>query len=680
MESCSQLSQSSAVSNASTIPPEIVENEDEEFVNEINRVNDLYFGNLSNTSDVDPEYHSDNAESSDENESDGEIEDRENLVPIEQSEVDKNEIDQFQKFNSKTCGCSRLYGKPCSEVVDLESLLEYRNTCLEMNKEELDMMIKVQLFHHRRNDKVTSAKKHRSKERERIRQEYFFNGHQVCRETFAFCHGVYRKTVDALARSLDKDGLAPRIHGNIGKHPKHALTVNDVQSVKDFLTSYGNNFGLPLPGRLPNYRDCRAIVLPSDKTKADIHQDYLLAAESLHLRKICLSEFKRVWLNTCPHVLISKPSTDLCYKCQSYANILVHGGNMTEEEKEQHLEKYTAHVEKSKMQRDYYRRQCEVSKTSFSALPNERKTRGQPICSLEGTQHYSFDYAQQIHYPHYAQQVGPLFFKTPRKCQCFGICSEGSGSQIFYLIDESQHSGKGANSVASMIHHHFQHKGYGEMNLQLHMDNCTGQNKNNTVIGYGMWRVMTGRHMTIEFSLMEAGHTKFHPDWHFGLWKVKWRGTTAENLEEVAKSVAHSSRNNHNIPQLVEDPQYPVIFYDWSTFLKQYFKPIPQLKQYHHFRMTHEHPGVVHLRKYAGDEEITVNILKHKDFRFPNMDASLPTVIKACGLDAQRQWYLYDEVAPYCASHEACPRPSVPKPSAIKVEQKVKLGKRKCAN
>ena len=40
---------------------------------------------------------------------------------------------------------------------------------------------------------------------------------------------------------------------------------------------------------------------------------------------------------------------------------------------------------------------------------------------------YSFDHAQQVHYPHYAQQVGPLFFKTPRKYQCFGICAEGSG-------------------------------------------------------------------------------------------------------------------------------------------------------------------------------------------------------------------------------------------------------------
>ena len=56
---------------------------------------------------------------------------------------------------------------------------------------------------------------------------------------------------------------------------------------------------------------------------------------------------------------------------------------------------------------------------------------GQPTCSLSGIQHYSFDYAQQVHYPHYAQQVGPIFFKTPRRCQCFGVCSEGSGKQIY---------------------------------------------------------------------------------------------------------------------------------------------------------------------------------------------------------------------------------------------------------
>ena len=52
---------------------------------------------------------------------------------------------------------------------------------------------------------------------------------------------------------------------------------------------------------------------------------------------------------------------------------------------------------------------------------------GQGVQANDVTVHYSFDYAQQVFYPHQAQQVGPIYFKTPRKCQCFGVCCETSG-------------------------------------------------------------------------------------------------------------------------------------------------------------------------------------------------------------------------------------------------------------
>jgi hypothetical protein len=34
-----------------------------------------------------------------------------------------------------------------------------------------------------------------------------------------------------------------------------------------------------------------------------------------------------------------------------------------------------------------------------------------------------------------AQQVGPIYFKTPRKCNVFGVCSEGSGNYLFIDLD-----------------------------------------------------------------------------------------------------------------------------------------------------------------------------------------------------------------------------------------------------
>lgn len=190
-----------------------------------------------------------------------------------------------------------------------------------------------------------------------------------------------------------------------------------------------------------------------------------------------------------------------------------------------------------------------------------------------------------------------------------------------------------------------------------------------------MWRIMTGRHRSIEFSLMEAGHTKFSPDWHFGLWKMKWRHSTAETLDEVAESVRRSSRNGHNIPQLINDAEKLVSFYDWTSFFEAFFKKLPSISKFHHFRMSEESPGVVFVKAYRSSAEKPINILKRGQ-QLPNVD-TLPSVITPKGLDAARQWYLYDEIRPFCRdtsdSLQSCPKPVCPKPR-VKIDPE----KRKC--
>ncbi|XP_062584977.1 uncharacterized protein LOC134246611 [Saccostrea cucullata] len=91
---------------------------------------------------------------------------------------------------------------------------------------------------------------------------------------------------------------------------------------------------------------------------------------------------------------------------------------------------HTAYVFQAKLQRDYYRHQCTTSKEAFVSLPEKcKQTRNAP-CSVDMEMHYSWDYAQQVHFPHHAQQVGPIFFKTPQKCNVFGVCCESSGLHI----------------------------------------------------------------------------------------------------------------------------------------------------------------------------------------------------------------------------------------------------------
>ena len=118
-------------------------------------------------------------------------------------------------------------------------------------------------------------------------------------------------------------------------------------------------------------------------------------------------------------------------------------------------------------------------------------------CSKQITMHYSFDFAQQVHYPSDPLQPGLIYFLTPRKCGIFGVCCEAVQQQVNYLIDEGMATSKGSDAVISYLHHFFLRYGLGEEALQLHCDNCAGQNKNQYMLFYFIWRTI---HVSTETS------------------------------------------------------------------------------------------------------------------------------------------------------------------------------------
>ncbi len=125
-----------------------------------------------------------------------------------------------------------------------------------------------------------------------------------------------------------------------------------------------------------------------------------------------------------------------------------------------------------------------------------------------------------------------------------------------YICDEAGSIGKGANVVISELHHYLENHGLGQLlpvmiiiiypkyicqnnigekTLILHADNCCGQYKNNTMIQYLAWRVLTGRHTDISLSFLVVGHTKFTPDWCSGLVKRLYRRTDVGGLDDFVQ-------------------------------------------------------------------------------------------------------------------------------------------------
>ena len=169
--------------------------------------------------------------------------------------------------------------------------------------------------------------------------------------------------------------------------------------------------------------------------------------------------------------------------------------------------------------------------------------------------------------------------------------------------------------VISYLHHYFEHYSLGANDLDLHCDNCSGQNKNKYMLAYLMWRCLTGLNKSITLNFLITGHTKFAPDWCFGLLKQKFRKCDVSSLADMEEVVRKSTHKGVNILHLVgdENGNCSVPTYNWQTFLLPFSKAVNGIKQYHHFEFSHEHPGRVIMKKVVDDKEpVTENILTKK--------------------------------------------------------------------
>ena len=199
--------------------------------------------------------------------------------------------------------------------------------------------------------------------------------------------------------------------------------------------------------------------------------------------------------------------------------------------------------------------------------------------------------------------------------------------------------------------------------MYLHADNCTGQNKNNAMIHYLSWRVLVGLHKNITLSFLVVGHTKFAPDWCFGLLKKKFRRTKVGSLSDIAQVVNNSA--TVNIPQIcgTEDGQVIVPTYNWKDDLSIRFKTVKNIKTYHHFRFTSEKPGSVFVKTHADSDETEIQLLH--SLSWSPSSSQLPPLVEPRGLLPERQWYLYQHIREFCPDYAkdiVAPLPTVPKP------------------
>ena len=576
---------------------------------------------------------------------------------------------------STGCGCHKLKVTPCSRQFSLSYVEEFRASCAELTPAELDMVIMGQrMAGMNTSDIVSTLARHKEDDREKCYTTFTHQGKPVCLKMFRFLHGIGEKRLKNLTKSVKRNGLCPRVHGNTNKRLRHSLSFTSTEYVVRFLFSYAEQHALLLPGRIPGYTRDDLQLLPSSVSKRAVWKVYHDAAEvEGTINPVAYTTFCYLWRTLVPSVVIMKPRSDLCWQYQQNSAAIVHMANGSEAEKSSTISDALEHLRVVKMERAQYKAVCEECKESVQAhfVTNGEFTPPPPWsrtpCNSNNIKvHYSFDYAQQVHYPSDPLQPGLIYFLTPRNCTVFGVNCEALPRQVNFLTDEAGDCGKGANAVVSRLDFFFHNHGFGEKDVFLHADNCTGQNENNCMVQYLAWRVMTNQHSNITLSFLPVGHTKFSPDWCFGLFKRQYRRTKVGSLQNIAEVVNTSAECN--IAQLVsrEDGTTIVPTLDWTDFFATQFKKIPGIKKLHHFHVTSSSPRHVFVRERSDTVEQDIDLLKEP--WTPDADTK-PDVIPPKGLNPDRQWYLYEQIRPFCPPNDqdtTCPLPTVPRPGGSK--------------
>lgn len=528
---------------------------------------------------------------------------------------------EISDWKSSATGC-RCKGTSCYGKLDSDKLENLVYSLRNISKVSRKQYLVGQLAASMR---TTAAS---AKER-----EYYFShhllGNVVCKTAFLAITGLGEHVYRQLRSVAEQCNAEVPAHGSAGGLPHNAISAERAEQVTAFIRNSAAVHGLPQPAAPRGRAEVAPIYLPTAHNKKTVYQEYekVIGSEDA----VSYKTFCKLWNVHAPDVIVMKPRTDVCVHCDRHREQIKFARN--EEEFSAASKALASHLESARDERAYYRDTIDTAKED-----NE-------------TCHLTFDFAKQLELPQHSRQVGPIYFKVRFRVQLFGICNEAEKQQHNYFFHEGQSIGTdgskahGPNAVISMLDNYLSKHCAGKKNLLLHADNCVGQNKNKTVIGYLLWRTMTGRNDTIELSFMRVGHTRCSVDGYFGLLKQSYRANDVDTMDDVVRVIDASCVANHAVP-------FDWSWRPWDDFMSAYFNPIKGIRKFQHFRVSSAEPGVVHVRDSCLDMEHTIKLMK------PGVDsvpADLPNPVAPPGISELRLKYLDKQIAEHLTQQADAP-------------------------
>ena len=295
--------------------------------------------------------------------------------------------------------------------------------------------------------------------------------------------------------------------------------------------------------------------------------------------------FKTIWNKYLPFVTIRSSAKDTCIDCHIFRNqqryknhvdynppseadiscmALPRRAEETLESHESIIMRAAAHVKEALGQKAMAGKKIRAAKE------------GNGVVTLV------IDYCQNLEVPFLPiDQPGDCYYFSPISVYCLGIVDTITDRLHAYVYPESA-GAKGANNVVSFLYHFLKTNYFTNPisncplpSLNLIMDNCGGQNKNNTVIKACAYFVEVGWFKEVSINFLIKGHTKNSCDRCFNLLKQQYH-------KNNVYSFPHCLEVLRSCP-MVEVIDATDLSYEWSKLLNSfYMNVVPGTVQRNH--------------------------------------------------------------------------------------------------
>ncbi|XP_019855292.1 PREDICTED: uncharacterized protein LOC109584126 [Amphimedon queenslandica] len=193
---------------------------------------------------------------------------------------DLQEEEELSKFFEHGCGCS----DNCYALFSHSYIKTYRCDIQAIAKPVQEIAIMSQMAATSTMGGLSTGNHRRQKEGKRQFFTFMHQGHKICRVTFLKLHACGKSRFEEVIKNYRMNGLIPRVHGNAGKTPNHALTYDDILRVVAFIRNYAEVHGISLPGRIPGMKSYEnKKFLPCSTSKRQVYLEYAESCEGLYV-------------------------------------------------------------------------------------------------------------------------------------------------------------------------------------------------------------------------------------------------------------------------------------------------------------------------------------------------------------------------------------------------------------